>query len=123
VSGSPLIVKFEGIDSREAAHRLSGAYLEVPAEAAHQLPSGAYYHYQLIGLRVSTESGRDLGVLEEVLGGPGNDIWVVKSHSGQHLVPALRSVVELVDLAKGTVLVKDWVLDSEEIRSGEADAV
>lgn len=112
-----LVLKLSGLDDRTAAETFRGSYVEVPEEDRRPLGAGAWYVDQLLGLRVRSESGRELGVLAEVLERPANDVWVVR---GAHpdpmetLVPATREAVVSVDLATGEVMVADWLLDVEE---------
>ena len=116
--GHPTVtVKLAGIDNRTLAELHRGRYLEVRAEEARPLSDGAYYHHQLIGLPVRTESGRLVGTLSAVMERPANDVWVVSAEGGaEHLVPATRDAVVRVDLVAAMVTVRDWVFDVEEAR-------
>lgn len=100
-----LLLKLAGVDDRAAAEELRGALLQVPVEAAVELPAGSYYWYQLIGLRVVDESGRELGELVEVLPTGSNDVYVVRGQFGEILLPAIKDVVREVDLAGGRLRV------------------
>lgn len=111
-----LVLKLSGLDDRTAAEGLRGSYVEVPEEDRRPLGAGAWYVDQLLGLRVRSESGRELGTLEEVLERPANDVWVVRRDPGREetLIPATREAVVSVDLAEAEVVVADWLLDVEE---------
>jgi 16S rRNA processing protein RimM len=100
-----LLLKLAGVDDRSAAEELRGALLQVPIEAAVELPAGSYYWYQLIGLRVVDEAGRELGELVEVLPTGSNDVYVVRGQFGEILLPAIKDVVREVDLAGGRLRV------------------
>jgi 16S rRNA processing protein RimM len=103
-----VLVLFEGITDRDAAHGLRGTYLFVPASQAPPLPEGEFWTHQLIGCEVVTEGGRTLGRLREVIHTAANDVWSVQSDDGADvLVPALKDVVESVDLEARRVLVKE----------------
>jgi len=69
------------------------------------LPEGEYYPHQLIGLRVLTLEGEDLGKISEVRFTTANEIYVVTGSRGQILLPAIADVIELVDLAAGKMVV------------------
>ena len=97
-AGGDLVVKLKGIDNRTMA----------------QLFRGRFYHHQLVGLAVSTASGRPLGVIAEVLERPANDVWVSREGSLEHLIPATRDAVVEVDLGAGRVVVADWLVQVEE---------
>jgi 16S rRNA processing protein RimM len=102
-----LPVTFEGVDDRTAAELLNGRYLFVPEADAPPLPEGSFWPHQLVGAAVVTESGRALGEIREVVLGVANDIWVVGPPEAEVLVPALRDVVESVDVAGRRVVVRD----------------
>jgi 16S rRNA processing protein RimM len=111
---SGFVVKFSGVDTRNAADSLRGSYLEVSDEDVMPLPAGRWYQHQLVGLHVATESGQELGTLTSVLQAPANDVWVVGGEGGEHLVPATHDAVLDVDLTTGRVRVADWLLRVEE---------
>ncbi|MDQ6637739.1 MAG: ribosome maturation factor RimM [Candidatus Dormibacteraeota bacterium] len=113
-SPAGFVVKLAGIEDRSSAERLRGGYLEVPEAAVHQLPADTWYHHDLVGLPVSTESGRPLGVLSEVQMLPANDVWVVRDGRAEHLVPATSGAVLRVDLSGKGVTVADWLLETED---------
>jgi 16S rRNA processing protein RimM len=109
-----LVVKFAGVDSRTEAEGLRGLFLEVPDEALRPLPAGRWYHHQLVGLAVRSESGRDLGTLTEVVTRPANDVWVASRDRAEVLIPVIPDAVVGVDLEAGAVTVADWLLDVED---------
>ena len=107
-----LVVKLAGVDDRAVAQALRGRYLEVPEESLRPLPPGRWYHHQLIGLAVVSESGRDLGSLTDVIERPANDVWVARRDGDDEvLIPVIPDVVLGVDTDAGRVTVADWVLD------------
>ena len=61
-----------------------------------------FYVFQLVGLSVEEESGRQLGRVREVLEYPGND--VLELDSGASL-PLVEACVRKVDLAGGRIVV------------------
>jgi 16S rRNA processing protein RimM len=109
-----LVVKLAGVDDRTVAQALRGRYLEVPEEALNPLPAGRWYHHDLIGLAVRSQSGRDLGTITEVLEKPANDVWAAKRGSDELLIPVISDAVISVDVRGGTITVADWILDVEE---------
>jgi 16S rRNA processing protein RimM len=100
-----VILKLEGIDSPEAARDLVGQWLTVPPETSPQLPEGEYFHYQLLGLRVITEEGEELGEISEILETGSNDVYVVSGVKGDLLIPAISQVVREIDLTNQVMLV------------------
>ena len=105
------MIHLDGIDTREAADALAGRYLEVPARA---LEPGAYYWDDLVGLRVEAPGGEPVGELVEVFRAGGNEVYRIVGPAGERLVPALRSVVQRIDLEAGVMVVAPD--DAEEVR-------
>jgi 16S rRNA processing protein RimM len=99
-----LLVKFEGIEDRDAADALRGTVLLVGSDEAPPIEEAdRFWIHQVVGLEVVTEEGRSLGRIREVQGNPANDLWVTEVG---HLIPAVREVVVGVDLAEGRVTVR-----------------
>lgn len=111
-----LVVKLRGIDNRTLAELFRGRYLEVPDEEVRSLEPGRFYHHQVVGLVVATQSGSRLGVIAEVLERPANDVWVSRDGSVEHLIPATQDAIVEVDVMGGRVVVADWLLKTEDAR-------
>lgn len=104
--GGYALLRLEGLENVDAVRPLTGQWLVAPADAVPDLPPGEYYHYQLVGLAVVTDQGEDLGALQEVLVTGSNDVYVVKSETGDEiLLPAVSQVIKQVDLPAGRMLV------------------
>ncbi len=100
-----LILWFAGFRDRGQAQRLAGLWLCVPQSQVPSAQEGEYFHYQLIGLRVRTVEGEDLGELAEILEAGSNDVYVVTGPDGEILIPALAKVVREIDIAGGLMVV------------------
>lgn len=111
-----LVVKFRGIDNRTMADLFRGRYLEIPDTDARPLAEGKFYHHQVVGLTVLTNSGQKLGVIAEILERPANDVWVSRDGTVEHLIPATRDAVVEVDVNAGRVVVADWLVQVEDAR-------
>ena len=111
-----LVLKLRGIDNRTLAELFRGRYLEVPDEQMRPLGAGSFYHRQVVGLAVVTQSGDGVGVIEEVLERPANDVWVSRQGVIEHLIPATKDAIVEVDLERGRVVVADWIVKFEEAR-------
>lgn len=105
------VLHLDGVATREAAEALVGTYLEAQAVA---LDEGAYYWDDLVGLRVELPDGSRVGELVEVFRAGGNEVYRVVGDAGERLVPALRSVVQRIDLEAGLMVVAPD--DAEEVR-------
>lgn len=105
VAGHPtkplVILGLEGIDGREQARGLVGALLEVEDDEAVELPEGAYFEHDIVGLRVVTTEGQELGEITEIIRTGANDVYV----TAKCLIPAISDVVLEIDLEAGRVLI------------------
>jgi 16S rRNA processing protein RimM len=119
--GQPgLVLKLRGIDNRTVAELFRGRYLEVPDEQERSLEPGRFYHRQVVGLAVVTSSGERVGVIEDVLERPANDVWVSREGGIEHLIPATKDAVVEVDVAGGRVVIADWLLNIEDAKDKES---
>lgn len=100
-----LLVRFLGHPDRTAAERLRGTVLVVDVEAGERpAHDEEYYDRQLIGLRVLTSAGAEVGAVAAVVHLPEQDLLEIRSPDGSsRLVPFVRALVPEVDLAAGTV--------------------
>ena len=102
-----VILKIEGVESREEAEKLRNCYLKVKPSEVVPLPPGHYYPFQIIGLRVKTMEGEALGEVVEILTPGSNDVYVVQDREGNEiLLPALKEVVREIDLESGVMRVE-----------------
>ncbi len=103
--GKGMLLCFEGVNDRDAAEALAGAYIAVDKAALPDLEDGTYYWFELIGLAVYDVQDRYLGELSTVLPTGSNDIYVVRNGDEEILVPALASVVQTIDTDQGRMEV------------------
>lgn len=100
-----ILLKFEGVDDMNAANALGRGLLLIPRVERLKLPPGRYYHDEIEGLKVYQTTGEYLGEIERILETGSNDVYVVKGDSGEILIPALKSVVKLIDTDLGRMEV------------------
>lgn len=102
-----VVIKFEGIDTRDSAEQIRGAFLEVSREEAIQLPKDRFFISDIFGLEVFDEDGKHIGVIVDILQTKANDVYVIKGEGGQeNLIPAIRQVIKDVDLDNNTMIIK-----------------
>jgi 16S rRNA processing protein RimM len=103
--GPRLLVRFEGVTTREGAEALRGRELCIPREAVAPLPTGRHYRFELIGLEARTSAGERLGVVMDVFGTGSNDVLVVRGEGGELLLPLLDTVLLEVSVERGECVV------------------
>lgn len=103
-----VVVQIEGYDTVEAAQALRGGFLCVDRAHAAQLPEYTYFIADLIGLAVFDTEGRAYGKITDVLSTGANDVYVIDG--GRLMVPALKKVIERVDVEAGKMVFHGDVL-------------
>lgn len=81
-----------------------GAWLEVERQFLPPTQEDEYYAFELVGLRVVEENGRELGSVKVVTNGIAND--VLELDSGV-LLPMIEDCVRLVEVAAGRIVVAE----------------
>jgi 16S rRNA processing protein RimM len=100
------LLGLDACSTPEEAAGFRGWAVKIPRGSAPPLPPGQYYEYELIGLSVRDEAGREMGTLEEILATPGNHVFVVRGKEGEVLIPATKGAVAAVDLPRRTMTVR-----------------
>ena len=101
-----VILKFKGIDDINEVEKYKKAALFVTRVDAVPLGENEYFIADLIGLKVVSDEGEELGTLDDVLQTGANDVYVVKNDKGEEiLVPAIKDCVKNVDIEGGEILL------------------
>ncbi|GGD68580.1 ribosome maturation factor RimM [Paenibacillus nasutitermitis] len=103
------IVKLKGYDNINDVEKYKGWILSVTKDNMVELEEGEYYQHQIIGCRVLTEEGEELGLITEILVPGANDVWVVqeqKIKGRQILIPVIDDVLMDVNVETKTVTVR-----------------
>jgi 16S rRNA processing protein RimM len=113
-----LLVRFEGVDDRDAAAELRGTWLLVDsATLAPPDDPDEFRDGDLVGLAVRTVGGASVGTVEDVLHS-GQDVLVIKSSDGREvMVPFVLPLVPEVDVAAGYLVIDppEGLLDMENL--------
>ena len=101
-----LLLRLEGVDSREAAEAVRNTELVVPvAELPEIEDPDSYYDHQLVGLTVRLPDDAVLGEVTAILH-EAQDLLVVRLSDGRDvLIPFVAAIVPTVDIAGGFVVV------------------
>ncbi len=101
-----VILKFKGINSVEEAEMLRNKILYAQKSIFDDLPDGTYLIADIIGLEV-LEDDISYGKITDVFSTGSNDVYVVdKPGHKQLLVPALKNVIEEININEGYMKVK-----------------
>ena len=103
---SLFVVRFAGVESREAAEALVGQTLMVPADDRPELKQGEFHLLDLLGLEARLSSdGAVIGTVSDLISG-GNELLEVTTTEGRKLlIPFVEAIVPEVQLEKGWLLL------------------
>jgi 16S rRNA processing protein RimM len=109
-----LLVAFREIRNREAAEQLRDAYLEADAPA-EPLDADTYYWHEIMGSRVLTRTGAELGTVDDIFRAGEAEVYVVRGEGRPELlVPAVASVVTELAPREGRIVVDEEALGLDE---------
>jgi len=95
-------VAFEGLEDRFTAEEIRGG--DVLMEERRELGESEYWPGDLIDLVVFDQDGTRLGIVKDVLFGPGQDRLLIEGRTGASFeVPFVDGLVPLVDIAAGRI--------------------
>ncbi len=103
-----VVLHIGGVDSCEAAEALRGRYLCVDRAHAIPLPPDTYFVADLIGCETFDTEGARFGRVTDVLETGSNDVYEIEN--GRLMVPALKRVLSLVDVAHKRIVFDAAVL-------------
>jgi 16S rRNA processing protein RimM len=111
------ILKLRGVDTLEGADALAGAEVFVAEDSFRSLERGAYYEFQVVGSRVVTVGGTEVGTVRDVLPAGGSNVLVVARGEDEIYVPFAEPICRRVDPAGRVIVIDppDGLLDLNEI--------
>lgn len=107
-----VLMKFVGVDDRNAAELLVKKDLQVPREDLVPLQKGQHYIYDILGSAVYDLQDHELGKLTDVLRTGSNDVYVVTADDGKKtLLAAIPDVIKSIDESAKKIVVDppEWV--------------
>lgn len=104
--GTTVLLALEGIDSRDAAERVTKLNVYVEAEA-FELDESEYFVHDLVGMDVVTETGEGLGTVANLMAAPAQDVFVVRPpEGGEAMIPAVDPFILEIDEEAGRIVVR-----------------
>ena len=95
------LVKFQGVDTMEAAQAMRGKIVKLYRE---DIDEEVIFAAELIGMEVFAE-GKCIGRIKEVLDYPGNSVYVVRGEH-EYMIPAVKQFILSTDMEKNEMQVK-----------------
>ena len=97
------LVLLNGIDRNQAEH-LHGYTLRALKEELPELPPDEFYAFDIEGCSVTTDTGRDFGIVHTVhVNAHNNDVY----ETDVAMIPAVEQFVISVDIANKVITVRD----------------
>jgi 16S rRNA processing protein RimM len=114
-NGRP-VIGFAGFARIEDVEHLAGLELRVPEDSLQPLESGVFYHHQLIGCRVTTVGGEQVGEVARVEGGAAGSLLAIDGPRGEILIPLAVDICVDIDVAGKAIRIDppDGLLDLNE---------
>jgi 16S rRNA processing protein RimM len=89
----------------DAAEALAGSDLRIGIDALQPLPTGSYYHHDLVGCSVETAQGDTIGRVRGVEGDGTGSRLIIESKRGDVLIPMVEGICLEVDVPGGKIVV------------------
>ena len=99
-----VLMKLAGIDDVDAAAKFRDKTVCI-SRTDVALPEGSVFIADLIGLRVVTDTGDEIGTVSDIMTMPGNNVYIVTG-SREYLIPAVPEFILERNLDAGFVRVK-----------------
>jgi len=97
-NGGFAIAAFDDVETQEEARNLSGRLIYIPEEL-EPIPQGnEFYSDEIIGFKVLDAKHGEIGVLENVMEAPAQDVFEILHSSGKEImIPVLDNFIEEID--------------------------
>ncbi len=99
------IVALDAVATTNDAEAMAGVEFRVRVGDLAPLPEGMFYRHDLVGCRVETTGGAEVGVVASVDGELGTSRLVVKAPFGDVLVPLAQAICVGIDIAARRIVV------------------
>ncbi len=99
-----LLVKFEGVEDRDAAEDIRGP-LYVTPDVRRELEQDEFWMDDLVGCKVQLPDGDEVGTVLAVVPGAAQDLLEVETEAGSRLIPIVKEIVVAVDIERMLVTI------------------
>lgn len=101
------LLTFEGYYNVNQVEVFKEGVLKVPESYLSDLEDGEYYYHEIIGCKVSTTTGEEIGTIREILTPGANDVWVIQAKKGKDiLIPYIEDVVKEINIEEKTIIIE-----------------
>ena len=101
-----VILGFEEIDDMDSAYELRTSEIRIPRSEGIALGDGEYFIRNINEMKISDDTGRDLGKVNDIITTAANDVYEVKTPEGKTImIPAIHECILYVDTEAGEMKV------------------
>lgn len=102
-----IIIKFKEFNNINETLHYKDQYIYIDDRDRITLPEGNFFIHDLLDCQVLDLSGNSIGVLEDVIQGPSNDVYVVKNYKSNksHLIPAVKRFIKEVNIKDKKIII------------------
>jgi len=93
-----VILKLNGIDTRDDAEILRSAYVNVSLENIAPLEHNSYYAFDLVGAEVFDLTNKKVGFVKRVEYYPANDVIIIEKEDEDIMIPAISEYIVKVNI-------------------------
>lgn len=105
--GDMVILTLDGVTDRNAAEALKGLMVLMDEADLEELPEGVYYIKDLIGMKVVSDSGVELGTLKDINTNTAQRVYeVARPGKPDILIPGVDEFILDTDMDNRVVTVK-----------------
>lgn len=94
-----VLIKFENVNTMNDAELLKNSEIKIHKDLAIPCGKDEYYISDLYGMKVISDEGEELGILQDIIVTGANDVYVVKNEESEILIPAIKQCILKVDVA------------------------
>jgi len=99
-----LLLAFDGINDRNQIEELRDQLISAEVDT-NNMAEGEYHFQQLIGSEVFLKSGGLLGVVDEIVKLPGQDLLSVNKDGKEVLIPMVKQIIVSIDIKTKKIVV------------------
>ena len=91
------VVKFDDVDTVEAANALKGCLLYLPLDQLPQLNGDQFYYHEVVDFEILDKTHGRLGKVSTVYSLPNQDLLAIAYHQKEILIPVKDEIIIRVD--------------------------
>lgn len=101
------LLMFEGYPNINDVEKFRDGVIKVSEKELTELGENEFYYHEIIGCRVITETGDEIGTVSEIIETGANDVWEVTPAEGKpHYIPYIEDVVKDIDIDKQIITIE-----------------